>query len=304
MKMRNFLKSLMAVILASVLVSPLIPAVEVQAQTLPLPATVDPAFGSIAADDTDVAMLIRYIGTATSNSGTVEVTVTTSDLTFLQGAQGSEAASTEFECPVSGALGGIIDVSNAACNTVGEVCDVINASTSWRCVALDALRSDVVDARLLTKSATRATTTDGVQINWDTSTAFDATIAVVPPHLRKMSGYIAQGSRTLKFDPFSDSRTIAYQGSALSTYGSGTSTIRFYSVDITQPRANTWTEAVEQIHFQPGGATTAVQTFDFRDVGLPSYRGQKMILRLDNSAAMSVVTLRVQGVYQRSQPGT
>lgn len=302
-----FLAAVCAILVAQIPVpfAPVTPA-SVHAQVmLPLPATVDPAFGSLTADDTDVAMLIQYFGNATSNSGTVEVTAATSDLTFLQGAQGSEAASTEFECPVSGALGGVIDVSNAACNTVGEVCDVINASTSWRCVALDAFRSSVVDARLVTMAATRATSNDGLQIKWDTSTAFDALIALVPPQLRKMSGYVAPGTRTIHFDRFGDTRTIAYQGSATSTYGSGTSTIRFYSVDINEagtPSAPKWTEVVDQLHFQPGGATTVAQTFDFRDTGLPSLRGGKMIAMLDNSAAMTSVTFRVQGLFQRSRP--
>lgn len=295
---RRFVTTLLALTLLAIMA----PVHETAAQSLPFPATVDPAFGSLTADDTDVAMLIRYIGTAASNSGTVEVTVTSSDLTFLQGAQGSEVASTEFECPVSGALGGIIDVSNAACNTVGEVCDIINASTSWRCVALDSFRTSVVDARLVTMAATRATTIDGLGIKWDTSTAFDALIAVVPPKLRKMSGYIAEGTRVLKFDPFADSRTIAYLGSATSTYGSGSSTIRFYSVDVNQTRANTWSETVSELYSTPGGATTAAQTFDFRDTGLPTYRGGKMVAMLDNSAAMSAVTFRVQGLFQRSFP--
>src|SRR5687767_6845145 len=89
---------------------------------VPLPSTVEAVAGILSADDTDTAMLIKFVGpstgsTTTMNSGKVEVAVTTSDITFTSGAAGSEAADTSLECPVSGALGGIIDVSNAACNT-------------------------------------------------------------------------------------------------------------------------------------------------------------------------------------------
>lgn len=270
------------------------------AQTVPLPRSVDPVFGFVSADDTDVAMLVGYFSTsATNNSGLVAVAAN-GDMTFTQGVLGAEAASTEFECPVSGALGGVIDVSDAACNTVGEVCDIINASTSWRCIGLDSMRSDVVDARILTIAATRATAAAGLAINWDTSTKFQATTALTP--YRSLSDYIVPGTRTLKADLYTGTRTGLFLGSATSTYGSGTSTLRFYSVDIKQTSPTKWSEVATQIYFTPGGATTVAQTYDFRDIGLWGKIDGKVIARIDNSAAASAITFRTYGLFGRAVP--
>ncbi len=257
----------------------------------------------VGTDDQDTAMLIRYIGTtgSTSNSGTVEVTVTSSDMTFLQGAQGSEAASTEFECPVSGALGGIIDVSNAACNTLGEIADVINASTSWRAVILDGLRTDVADGRLLTMAATRATTTAGLAIKWDTSTAFDYTSALVPPEFRRMDAYIRGNTRDINFDLYENSQTIWLWGYALNTFGSGTSNLNVYSVDVRNSGSgNAHSETVSLVWSEVGGATTVAKTYDDQVIfgGVRSRPNEKMVIRLDNSAAMATVTYRQYGTFR------
>ena len=255
----------------------------------------------VGTDDQDTAMLIRYIGTGTSNSGTVEVTVTTSDLTFLQGAQGSEAASTEFECPVSGALGGIIDASNAACNTLGEIADTINASTSWRAVILDGFRSDVWDARGLTMAATRATTVDGLAIKWDTSTAFDYSSALVPPEFRKMSAYIRGNTRDLNHDLYQNSQTIWLWGYALNTYASGTSNLNVYSVDVNNSgTGTTFTETSNLVWSEPGGASTVAKTFDDQVIfgGVRGRPNEKVVIRLDNSAAMGTVTYRQYGTFR------
>lgn len=284
--------------LALTLLAALVPTHTIEAQTVPLPRSVEPVFGFVSADDTDVVFNMRYIpATATANSGTVAVAAN-GDLTFLQGAQGAEAASTEFECPVSGALGGIIDVSDAACNTVGEVCDIINASTSWRCINIDSMRSDVVDNTILTAAATRATSTDGYNIFWDTSTAFKATTALTP--FRKMSDYIT-GTRTLRANVYDNTRTGAFLGSALSTYASGTSNIRFYSVKVNQTSPTKYSEVATQVYFTPGGASTVAQTYDFRDIGLWGRSGEKLIARIDNSAAASVITFRTYGLFARAQ---
>ena len=253
-------------------------------------------------DDTDVAMLIRYVGTGANNSGTVEVTVTSSDLTFLQGVQGSEAASTELECPVSGALGGIIDASNAACNTLGEIVDIINDSTSWRAVILDGTRADVWDARGVTMAATRATTLDGLAIKWDTSTAFDYQMALVPPEYRKMSAYLRGGNLDLQPDIYDNSQTTFMLGNATSTYASGTSNLVIYSIDVGKlDSGNSYTETATTLYSEPGGATATNKIFDDQAgfSGIRSRPNEKMLIRLDNSAAMSSVTFRAYGNFKR-----
>src|SRR5512143_2064090 len=73
------------------------------------PLSAEPLSAVTVAADADPLLYIKYVGTGDS----AQVTVAATALTFtLNG-----AAYTGFECPVSGALGGIIDTSNAACNT-------------------------------------------------------------------------------------------------------------------------------------------------------------------------------------------
>lgn len=68
-----------------------------------------------------------------------------------------------------------IDLTAAATNTLGELCDYINVSTDWECVILDGLRSDSVNAKTLAETIA-ATVIDGVtyyDVKWDTD-AIDA----------------------------------------------------------------------------------------------------------------------------------
>src|SRR5688572_9745719 len=72
------------------------------------------------AADTEPLIAIKYVGTAVvTTSVAVEAD---GNLTFVEGG----AAHDGFECPVSAPLGGVIDVSDTACDTWGEVVDIIN----------------------------------------------------------------------------------------------------------------------------------------------------------------------------------
>lgn len=262
-----------------------------------------PVAGAIAADDTDIVMKIRYIGSGstpdTNNSGVVAVAANGS-LTFTQGVQGSETATTEFECPVSGALGGIIDVTNAACNTVGEVLNVINASTSWRAVPIDALLGDDMNTRVLTQAATRATTADGLSILWDTSTAFDMTVLMNEPSYRTIRPYL--NGRNLNLRPFENQTTSVHIANATSTYGSGTSNIRFYSTNLrfSSNTARAASETATLLYSEAGGATTVNKIFSsMSTVGIYSQPGERLLARLDNSAAGASEVLYAYGFKYR-----
>lgn len=286
-------------IFALTLLASIMPSYNVSAQVVPLPRSVEPVFGFVTTDSTDIALLVQFIGTSTANNSGV-VAVAAGNITFTQGAQGAEAASTEFECPISLPNGGVIDTTNAACDTVGEVADIINASTNWRAVALDSLRSDSINTRLLAMGATRATSTDGLGLAWSTPLSFRATTAMTP--FRSMSNYLVPGTRLLKHNPYDNTRTGLYLGTATSTYGSGSSVLRFFSVKIVPSRSGlTWSEVVTPIYQQAGGATTVAAPYDFRDIGLWGKSGEKVLVRIDNTAAASVITLRTYGLFARAQ---
>jgi hypothetical protein len=288
--------------LAALAISP------VQSQSVIIPPSVQGVAGMITADDTDIALLCKYVGyspATTANSGTITVAVTSSDITFEAGPQGSESATAVgIECPVSGALDGIFDVSNAACDTLGEIVDLINVPASpFRCVILDGFRSDSPNARLLTMSETRATTNAGLGIAWDTSTAFDMTVAVVPTEYRSMQAYVTPGSRNVNHDVFGNSRTVVLKANATSTFATGTSFLTITSVNVNNAASGRSTESVTTLFNEVGGATTANKIFDLgAPVGIIGRVGEKVVARLDNSAAMSAAVLKTNGYMQRVGP--
>lgn len=110
-------------------------------------------------DDTGVALRIRSTG-----GHTVTHIITT----------GSGSGATALELHDSDASTSI-DVTAAAYDTLGELCDYINSLANWECKILDGLRSDSVNTKLLEETA-GTTVVDGVtyyDLHYDTS-IFDA----------------------------------------------------------------------------------------------------------------------------------
>lgn len=247
---------------------------------------------SVAADDIDVALLIKYIGEEENGEVAAEAD---GNLTFIDGDEGSEAATDSFECPVSGALGGIIDVSNAACDTLGEVVDIINASDDWRAVIIDGLRSDSSNDTFLAVATADATAVGGVAIEWDTTVALTVSAALVPPAARSDITLYLRGTG-FQPNPFQGTRTVFWYGNATSTYGSGTSNFRVQCVRPThhEDGAETVTTVLGPI---AGGATTANKEFDFSEAGVFCNFDEKMLVRLTNSAAMATVQLVATGTH-------
>lgn len=240
----------------------------------------------------DVLMLVRYVGT---QSGKVASADATGDLTFTQGVSGSEAASTEFECPVSGALGGVIDVSDTACDTLGEVADIINASTSWRAVILDGLRSDSSNNTISVLAATAATSLDGLPLYSDNAVNFTHTQAVLPVEWRSMKAYL-QGN-TLKTDPFAGVRPVLWLWNWKSTYGSGASTGNIISVRATyNPTTFAGSETATTMYSTASGATTVSASVDFTPFGMFGRRNEKMLVRISNTEAMTSATSAEYGM--------
>lgn len=267
----------------------LTPDVSAQVDTSPYGHTssIRPVANALGADNTDVAILVQYIG----DSGDGEVAVAAGgDLTFISGVDASEAADTSFECPISGALGGVIDVSDTACDTLGEVVDTINGkctgctTTNWRAVILDGKRSDSSNDTLNALSSTTVRTTDGVGLKWDTDVAFLSTIALVPQEARKMPFYTDTRSNILMENPWVGTMTAFVIGNATSTYGSGTSVYSLEScipvLSITIP-----SETCTTMYSTAAGATTANKIFDYTPFGILGQRNAKLIARLTNSAA-------------------
>lgn len=248
-------------------------------------------------DDVSVSLLIKYVG---ANSATVTVEAD-GNLTFKSGTSGAEAADTSLECPVSGGLGGIIDVSDAACNTVGEVLDIINASGSWIAVPVDALRTDSSDNTFVTKAEGSAKTVAGYSVLRDSiAVSFKNGIALTSRD--SIDKYMTTPtSTTLKNgNPFLGQRTYIRNAAVVSNYDSGTASLVCYSVLFGPLNSSgSYTETVTTIFSKVLAATDvnnslAAETFGYW--GLPGRQDEKVICRAENSADMDTVTFYALGV--------
>jgi len=240
-------------------------------------------------DDTDVAIMVKHVGSNTFAKLAIEAD---GNLTFTQDNTDGTTASTELECPIVAPLGGIIDVSDTACNTFGEVVDIINASTSWRAVLVGALRTDSSNDTLNADPADQDPQTDLGKLGmWDTNVAFISSAIVST----LVDGTNFFGNRdTLLKNPWEGTRAIVRYFAATSTYGSGTSTMVVYAV---QPDNQRGSEAVTTLYSTAGGATTAEKEAITLAMlgGILGRYNEKLLVRLENSAAMATTTLKMYG---------
>jgi hypothetical protein len=128
---------------------------------------------------------IYYIGT--QNSGTVDLNA--GNLELHHGALAAEVADTNIVVVADaahascGVTAGIDLAADTACDTWGEVADIVNASTNWRMVLVGVLRTDATaaaGANLIDPADGQARTPKGLPIYEDSSAALDFGVAIRP----------------------------------------------------------------------------------------------------------------------------
>jgi len=217
--------------------------------------------GRFVADDQDVGILVKYIGTQAS--GTVTVAATTGDITFKHGALGAEAVDTTVV-----ATTGIIDVSETYGDTMGEVVDLINASPNWKAVLVDCLRADPSTVAMLkTMAATQAKVTGGLKLLKSSAACLNLSLAI--------DRSIFKG---IEFDNTNWINTILSIISK-NTF-TGTNLIQIYSIN----RAN---KTEKKVYERAGGATTVEQVLPASgmQMELDSFRDDILLVRMIGSAA-------------------
>lgn len=247
--------------------------------------------------DTDVALLIRYIGSASDFAQVAVGGAAVDTLTFTQDDTDGTTASTELECPVSGALGGVIDLTDAACDTLGEIVDIINASTGWRVIILDGLRSDVFDGTsggFLADAADQdCQSIEGDSILVDTSegaTPEWATVAITD--LRSMQDYVsnigaAGVTRKLIPTPFMGKRAAILRVVSLLNQ-SAAGTVEIYSVLVKNAEAG-GSETVTTLHVLATADNTE-DDFNWYPYGIMGRKDEKLIIRFIDPGAYTAVT--------------
>jgi hypothetical protein len=161
----------------------------------------------IVAANTEPALYVKYFGPGGAATTTLAVE-TDGNLTFVV----NGAAYAGFECPVSGALGGVIDVSDTACDTAGEVVDVINSTATsfstgyFRAVIAAGLRADTIDNAYNTLSAsTNVLRPEGQTVLWKSATLDDSQFYLADNN-RGIANWVANNK--LVPNPFADTDTV------------------------------------------------------------------------------------------------
>ena len=240
----------------------------------------------------DVALLIKYDpGSAalTKPSGKVQVTTTT--LVFVSGLAGAEAAEALIQC---GATPGTIDLTAAACDTIGEVVDIINASTSdrWKAVNWASLRTDSTNDKFIAAASASANARTGLQVVYDTSKTLFAG-GVLLPGGPDIGPFLSNSFQLVPYpNAFGSNRAgLVYAQAALT---GTTPNFQVYSV-LPAFSDNGSSEVVTQIYDLR--IVTATVTTAWSQGGYPllARKGEKMLIRTVATGSAAAPRLNAYG---------
>lgn len=231
-------------------------------------------------NDKSVMLRIKYIGSAASGIISID---SAGDITFEHGVLASEAVDDDTNLDDGGV--GIIDVS-ADITDYHSLVRRINSSDNWVAWLVGAL-----------PDADPHTTTVG---HW---TEVSGGSAIVANGYAVMtddsdSKYIA-AALTLQGPPNKTHNTDhgvyheLHRVTALSTYGSGSSTLQVFACDDDSGVS-------AAILTLDAGATTVEKVYPaatvvLSDIPLTNVKGKRLVVRLINTASMSVVRLKIEG---------
>ncbi len=251
---------------------------------------------TIGAVSTDVGILVKNV--QSNGLGTVEV-LAGGDV-VLESVSGTPDTTTE--CPVSGALGGIIDVQDAACNTLGEVVDAINSSANWRAVIVDGVRSDNADNTLITLAETPAGTAKGVSVLKDTTIALNVSVAFAPFDRLDIRNYLSGSGTSAQLvpNPQADNRGILFFASGTFT-GTGADTFEVISVKENNQRCSQTASAIvcsasedKATVLSTIGGTTGVNK-EYKSI-VYGRKGEKLLVRLKAATTFTAAFLSANGL--------
>ena len=263
---------------------------------------VGPASGAQTALDGTVGLYVKYVG-STAGKPTVEVdSSTTRDITFKI----AGSVDTTVGCPTIGT--GIVDVSNAACDTFGEVINkVMGQSSNWVLVPGGLLASESINATLAGLSATDTNIrTTGVPLYFDNNnTAVNADLAsvVIGPPTGAHAGFWTTGASKTPINPFADTYTFLSGFSEKKTSGGTIGNTIVYAVKSVFSgilgSTATYTESVRTVWTETGGATATQLKEDFQNFPLIAAPGEHLILRISSSTSITVVALVGTGAFAK-----
>jgi len=265
---------------------------------------IGPATGAVTADDTTVALYVKYVG-STAGKPTVEVdSSTTRDITFKI----AGSVDTTVGCPTIGT--GIIDTSNAACDTFGEIINkVMGQSPNWLLIPGALLATESSNATLKALSATDTNIrTDGVALYFDNQnvnvSADLVSVVVGPPGGADASFWtLGHSGPGVNANPFSDMYTFLSGFSEKKTSGGTIGATIVYAVKSVFKgvlgSTATYTETSRVAWQETGGATTVQLKEDFSQFPLVAAPGEHFILRVSSSTSISAEAVVAAGAFAK-----
>jgi hypothetical protein len=249
---------------------------------------VRPLYDAVAADDTDKMIVIKYIGDQSHQAHVLSITSATSVIAFTYDAVADTTINSTGA--ICGAAIGSLDGTVAACDTVGEMVDVINLSAHWRAMPLDSLRSDPLTADIMaTAGDCNAKQPDGCPVYRDTNgaTLWHFTRALVQCRVASCL-WPGGGAPNTNQNPYQGTYSVLNTWYYRTTYGGGTSVVRVYAVTPASAGAG---ETVTTLY---AGTAAATNTFQLLGVGVWPYGligppNAKLVLRVINDNSMSAV---------------
>lgn len=230
----------------------------------------------ISGADGDLLFLIKYIGD--EDSGIVDLD--TGNLELLDGDLAGETIDAQLETiadtynAACGVTLGIDLGANAACDTYGEVADIVNASDDWRMILVQSLRSDTWEsagAEITDPGDTQCKLPGGLAVYSDTSDNKYVTAVVWPHYDRTTMADIepflgaggidgAGGARTKEADLLDGTRTWLLGFEVRDSDGNNDDgVVTFYSIelsgDYTATTLGTYAPAADDTWYWTDGLT-------------------------------------------------
>lgn len=254
-------------------------------------------FGRTLATDKTVIGLIKYTGSEAS--GTIDLNAGTIELN--DGDLAGEVVDTDADdggCDVEdcgdlanaacGVATGIDLAANAACDTWGEVADIINCTKNWQFVLIDVLRQERViatGASMLDPTDAQAKLVGGYQMLADVSEGDSHSLALIPGEgagpksgagdvYANIDIWLSNAGEPYPEGIFSGVRTfLSYWTYAYDDADNDDATADIYC----QEQGGDWTERL--LYQYPAAADDTTYNKDWTRIPVGCRLGEKMILR-------------------------
>lgn len=249
----------------------------------------NPVSGHIASDTAgSVSMIIKYIGT--SALATVEVDAATGDIELeINNVDDSANVDTAGVC--AGGTANSLDVSDAQCDTFGEIIDLINASTHWRAVLVGAIRADLTTNTQTVLAETSANLAEGLPLYFDSAVSLTTSIAMIPDNCKTDIRCFMSPQGVLKQNAAGGTQTEVRWIEGYATYAT-TGTFNVYSVK----ESGAGKAVTSTLYTEASGASgTNEQLSQFTNSPLLGKPHEKVIVRITTTGASSAFNLHAYG---------